>query len=75
MADGHHRSASASRAGAELRQQNDKHTGNEEYNWFQCVLFASEQLNILAYHRVVKDLNGLSAEDFLAKMIGRTSGE
>jgi len=68
VADGHHRSASASRAGAELRSKNDKHTGNEEYNWFQCVLFASDQLNILPYHRVVKDLNGLSAEDFLKKM-------
>ena len=69
VADGHHRSASASRAGAEMRAKNDKkHTGDEEYNWFQCVLFASDQLNILPYHRVVKDLNGLSAEEFLAKM-------
>lgn len=68
VADGHHRSASASRAGAELRTANPKHTGKEEYNWFQCVLFASDQLNILPYHRVVKDLNGLSAAEFLEKM-------
>ena len=57
VADGHHRSASAARAGAERRGANPDHTGQEEYNWFLTVLFPAGQLNILPYNRVVKDLN------------------
>ncbi|UCD74977.1 MAG: DUF1015 domain-containing protein [Phycisphaerales bacterium] len=57
VADGHHRSASAARAGAERRQANPDHTGQEEYNWFLTVLFPARQLHILPYNRVVKDLN------------------
>jgi uncharacterized protein (DUF1015 family) len=66
IADGHHRAASASRARAELRDGNPEHTGDEEYNYFLAVLFPSDQLRILPYNRVVKDLNGLSPEEFLA---------
>ena len=65
IADGHHRAASASRARAELKAQNPGHTGDEEYNYFLSVLFPSDQLQILAYNRVVKDLNGLSADEFI----------
>ena len=68
VADGHHRSASAWRAAAERRDQNFKHTGDEEYNWFLAVLFPSNQLRILPYFRVVKDLNGQSPEAFLAAL-------
>jgi uncharacterized protein (DUF1015 family) len=66
VADGHHRSASAWRAAEKLRAANPKHTGNEEYNWFLAVLFPAGQLRILAYNRVVKDLGGLTPEEFLA---------
>lgn len=66
IADGHHRAASASRARTELRDQSFAHTGEEEYNSFLTVIFPDEQLQILPYNRVVKDLNGLSAEEFLA---------
>jgi uncharacterized protein (DUF1015 family) len=65
IADGHHRAASASRARAELREQSFTHTGKEDYNYFLTVIFPDSQLQILAYNRVVKDLNGLSKEDFL----------
>ncbi|HVF92215.1 MAG TPA: DUF1015 family protein [Blastocatellia bacterium] len=65
IADGHHRAASASRARARLKEENPGHTGNEEYNFFLTVLFPSDQLRILPYNRVVKDLNGLSPSDFL----------
>ena len=65
IADGHHRAASASRARAELRNQSFSHTGKEDYNYFLTVIFPDSQLQILAYNRVVKDLNGLSKEDFL----------
>jgi uncharacterized protein (DUF1015 family) len=58
VADGHHRAASAWRAGKARREANPNHTGNEEYNWFLTVLFPSTQLNILAYNRIIKDLNG-----------------
>lgn len=73
VADGHHRSASAWRAGAQRRAENPNHTGEEEYNWFLTVLFPSGQLNILAYNRVIRDLNGLSAESVLEKLaaVGR----
>jgi uncharacterized protein (DUF1015 family) len=65
IADGHHRAASASRARAELREQSFTHTGKEDYNYFLTVIFPDSQLQILAYNRVVRDLNGLSKEEFL----------
>ncbi|MBA3241011.1 MAG: DUF1015 domain-containing protein [Acidobacteria bacterium] len=68
IADGHHRAASASRARAALREQNENHTGDEEYNRFLAVIFPADQMQILPYNRVVKDLNGLSEEEFLAKV-------
>ena len=64
VADGHHRTAAAARVGAEKRAQNPHHTGNEEYNFFMAVCFPGSQLRILDYNRVVKDLNGLGAEEF-----------
>lgn len=66
IADGHHRAASASRARAELKEQGFSFIGSEEYNFFQCVLFPDNQLRILPYNRIVRDLNGLSKVDFLA---------
>ena len=68
VADGHHRSASAARVGKERRDANPDHTGEENYNWFLAVLFPASQLNILPYNRVVKDLNGLSADGFLQRL-------
>ena len=65
IADGHHRAASASRARAELREQSFTHTGNEDYNFFLTVIFPDSQMQILAYNRVVRDLNGLSKQEFL----------
>jgi uncharacterized protein (DUF1015 family) len=70
VADGHHRSASAARAAVEKRRDNPKHSGNEEYNWFLCVLFATDQLNVLPYHRLVRDLGGLSPTQFLERLRG-----
>ncbi len=71
VADGHHRSASAARVGRERREANPAHTGHEDYNWFLCVLFPADQLRILPYNRVVADLNGLSADEFLAAVRAR----
>jgi uncharacterized protein (DUF1015 family) len=68
IADGHHRAASANRARAELKEQGFGFIGNEEYNFFQCVLFPDNQLQILPYNRVVRDLNGLSQEEFLTRV-------
>ena len=68
VADGHHRCASAWRAGMELRAANPRHTGAEEYNWFLAVLFPSNQLRILPYNRVIRDLNGMTPADFLAAL-------
>ena len=65
IADGHHRSASAVRVGTERRAANPNHTGNEEYNWFLSVIFPASQLKILPYNRAVKDLNGLTPDQFL----------
>jgi uncharacterized protein (DUF1015 family) len=65
IADGHHRAASASRARAELQQQSFAHTGKEDYNYFLTVIFPDSQMQILAYNRTVKDLNGMSKEAFL----------
>ena len=71
IADGHHRAASASRARAALRAENPNHTGDEEYNRFLAVVFPADQMQILPYHRVVKDLNGRSREEFLAEVGAR----
>lgn len=65
IADGHHRSAAAALVGAEKAKQNPDHKGTEEYNYFMAVCFQASQLTILDYNRVVKDLNGLSSEEFL----------
>jgi len=71
IADGHHRAASASRARAELKEKSFGHTGNEDYNYFLTVIFPDSHLQILAYNRVVKDLNGLSKEKFLNAIKGQ----
>lgn len=71
IADGHHRAASASRARAELREQSFAHTGNEDYNYFLTVIFPDSQVQILAYNRTVKDLNGLSPEQFIDEIKGQ----
>jgi uncharacterized protein (DUF1015 family) len=68
IADGHHRAASASRARAEMKARSFAHTGDEAYNFFLAVMFPDEQLKILPYNRIVKDLNGLSKDDFLASV-------
>ncbi|MFH0990742.1 MAG: DUF1015 family protein [bacterium] len=68
IADGHHRSASAAIVGRERQQQNPHHTGAEEYNYFLAVYFPGSQLRIFDYNRVVKDLNGLSKEQFFEKL-------
>ncbi|HZH34742.1 MAG TPA: DUF1015 family protein, partial [Pyrinomonadaceae bacterium] len=68
IADGHHRAASASRAREVLRAENPNHTGTEDYNFVVAAMFPAEELKILAYNRVVKDLNGLSEEEFLARL-------
>lgn len=65
IADGHHRSAAAALVGAELAKKDKNHTGNEEYNYFMAVCFQASQLTILDYNRVVKDLNGLTLEQFI----------
>lgn len=68
IADGHHRSAAAALVGAEKASQNPAHCGDEEYNYFMAVCFPASQLTIIDYNRVVKDLNGLSEEEFLAAL-------
>ncbi len=68
VADGHHRTAAAARIGIEKKGQNPNHTGKEEYNFFMAVHFPDNQLNIIDYNRVCKDLNGLSEADFLQKL-------
>ncbi len=68
VADGHHRTAAAARIGEEKRSQNPNHTGNESYNFFMAVHFPDNQLNIIDYNRVVKDLNGLTSDELLAKL-------
>ncbi|MGQ0704156.1 MAG: DUF1015 domain-containing protein [Gemmatimonadales bacterium] len=69
IADGHHRSAGAWRAAAERKAHNPRHSGAEEYNWFLAVLFPATQLRILPYHRVVRDLAGLTPEGFLSQLL------
>lgn len=68
IADGHHRSAAAALVGAEKARLNPNHRGDEEYNYFMAVCFPASQLTIIDYNRVVKDLNGLSDEEFLSKL-------
>ena len=68
VADGHHRTAAAAGIGRERAAANPNHTGNESYNYFMAVHFPDNQLQIIDYNRVVKDLNGLSAEDFVNKV-------
>jgi uncharacterized protein (DUF1015 family) len=68
VADGHHRTAAAALVGKEKQGKNPKHQGNEEYNYFLAVHFPSDQLRIIDYNRTIKDLNGLTAKEFLAKL-------
>ena len=68
IADGHHRSAAAALVGNEKKLQNPNHTGNEEYNYFLAVCFPENQLHVMDYNRVVRDLNGLTPEEFLQKL-------
>ena len=68
IADGHHRSAAAALVGAEKAKQNPNHRGDEEYNYFMAVCFPANQLTIIDYNRVVKDLNGLTDEEFLHRL-------
>lgn len=65
IADGHHRAASAARARTELKEQSFGHTGDEEYNFVLAVIFPDDQVQIMAYNRAVRDLNGLSTSEFL----------
>ena len=68
VADGHHRTAAAARVGQECMASNPNHKGDEEYCYFLAVTFPASQLRIIDYNRVVKDLNGLSSEEFIAKV-------
>lgn len=68
IADGHHRTAAAALVGAERAKANPNHTGTEEYNYFLAVCFPSSQLNIIDYNRVVKDTNGLSEQELIARL-------
>lgn len=68
IADGHHRAASAVKVGLKRRKENPNYTGNEEFNYFLSVIFPDSDLNIMDYNRVVKDLNGLSAKEYMAKI-------
>lgn len=68
IADGHHRSAAAALVGSEKAKQNPNHRGDEEYNYFMAVCFPDNQLNIIDYNRVVKDLNGLTPAEFVEKL-------
>lgn len=71
VADGHHRTAAAARIGAEKRALNPNHTGDEEYNFFMAVHFPDNQLQIIDYNRLVKDLNGMD-EDVFLKALGQS---
>ena len=68
VADGHHRTAAAARVGQEKMQANPNHTGKEEYNYFLAVIFPDNQLKIIDYNRLVKDLNGLSKEQLISTL-------
>jgi uncharacterized protein (DUF1015 family) len=73
IADGHHRSASASRVAARRAAANPRHTGDEDYNYFLCVAFPHDEMRILDYNRLVKDLHGLGVKEFLARIGGQFS--
>ena len=80
VADGHHRTAAAALVGNELREQNAEHNGSEEYNYFLAVHFPDNQLEIIDYNRVVKDLNGHGIDSFLSAVsasfsISKTEGK
>ncbi|MGN0213035.1 MAG: DUF1015 domain-containing protein [Muribaculaceae bacterium] len=68
IADGHHRTAAAALVGNEKAKSNPNHTGTEEYNYFLAVCFPASHLNIIDYNRVVKDLNGLTKDEFLTRI-------
>jgi len=68
VADGHHRTAAAALVGQEMREANPNHTGDEEYNFFMAVHFPDNQLKIIDYNRVVKDLNGHTTDEFVAML-------
>jgi len=68
IADGHHRAASSAKVSELLKAENPNHTGDEAYNYFLTVLFPDNEMKILDYNRLIKDLNGLSAKDFLQKI-------
>lgn len=68
VADGHHRTAAAARVGQEKKNQNPNHTGTEEYNYFLAVIFPDDQLKIIDYNRVIKDLNGLTPAQLIEKL-------
>lgn len=68
IADGHHRNASAVKVGLKRRQENPNYTGDEEFNYYLSVIFPDNQLYIMDYNRVVKDLNGLNKDEFIAKV-------
>lgn len=68
IADGHHRSAAAALVGAEMAKNNPNHTGSEEYNYFLAVCFPASHLKVMDYNRVVKDLNGLTTDEFLHRL-------
>jgi len=68
VADGHHRTAAAALVGKEKREKNPEHKGNEEYNYFLAVHFPDDQLRIMDYNRTIRDLNGLTDEEFLARL-------
>ncbi|MBO4725919.1 MAG: DUF1015 domain-containing protein, partial [Firmicutes bacterium] len=65
IADGHHRSASACKVGVKRREENPNYTGDEEFNYFMAVIFPDNDLKIFDYNRVLKDLNGLSKDEFI----------
>jgi uncharacterized protein (DUF1015 family) len=69
IADGHHRTAAAAAVAAKRRQENPNHNGSEEYNWFMAVIFPESHLNIIDYNRVVKDLNGLTIDQFFDRLL------
>lgn len=68
VADGHHRSAAGTRVKVEREKENPNHTGNEEYNFFLAVIFPHNQMKILPYNRVIKDLNGMCKAEFFGKI-------
>ena len=68
IADGHHRSASAAKVSNMKRQENKNYTGEEEFNYFLAITYPDSELEVLAYNRTVKDLNGLTKDEFLRKV-------